>query len=213
MAEPVKRRYRSPARAAQAARTRASIIDAADALFREHGFGRATVKQIAEAAGVVPETVYATFGNKGAVLTAILDLRLAPDGEDRVVDRPDWLALADSVDQRELLRSFADVYAAMAERVRPVAEVLRTAKAVDPEMAIVRDDLERHRHASMRTVAEWLVERGPVKVSVDRAADIIWTIASPDVSRMLCDVQGWSREEYARWLEESLAAALLDPSS
>lgn len=213
MAEPVKRRYRSPARAAQAARTRASIIDAADALFREHGFGRATVKQIAEAAGVVPETVYATFGNKGAVLTAILDLRLAPDGEDRVVDRPDWLALADSVDQRELLRSFADVYAAMAERVRPVAEVLRTAMAVDPEMAIVRDDLERHRHASMRTVAEWLVERGPVKVSVDRAADIIWTIASPDVSRMLCDVQGWSREEYARWLEESLAAALLDPSS
>ena len=42
-----------------------------------------------------------------------------------------------------------------------------------------------------------------------RAAQIFWALASPDVARMLRDVQGWTTGEYAAWLEETLAAALL----
>jgi DnaJ-domain-containing protein 1 len=104
---------------------------------------------------------------------------------------------------------FARDYAAMAERVRPVAEVLRTAKAVEPEMAAVREEIEGHRFQYMRTIAQWLAERATLRVPVDRAAHIIWALASPDVGRMLCDVQGWTTVEYAAWLEETLAATLL----
>jgi hypothetical protein len=93
--------------------------------------------------------------------------------------------------------------------VRPISEVLRTAKAADPEMAAVRDEIEGHRHRYMHTIASWLAARGPLLVDVDRAADIIFTLASPDVGRMLCDDRGWSTGDYADWLDRTLAAALL----
>jgi hypothetical protein len=38
---------------------------------------------------------------------------------------------------------------------------------------------------------------------------IVWALASPDVGRMLCDIQGWTTGEYADWLEETLVATLL----
>jgi AcrR family transcriptional regulator len=215
MDRPVKRRYHSPTRQAQAARTRAQILEAAAALFQAGGFGGTTVSQIAEAAEVVPETIYATFGNKAGLLTALIDLRLAPEGQSSILDRPELVALAREPDQRALLRGFARDYAVMSERVRPISEVLRTAKAVDSDMAAVRDEIEGHRHRFMRTIATWLADRGPLLVDVDRAADMIWTLASPDVGRMLCDVRGWSTDQYAQWLEDTLASALLpraDPS-
>lgn len=211
MTEPVKRRYHSPTRQAQAAQTRAQILDAADHLFRNQGFGRATVREIAEAADVVPETVYAIFGTKARLLTALIDLRLAPDGQTSILDRPEAVALSHEPDQRRLLRGFTRDYAAISERVRPISEVLRTAKAADPEMAAVRDELEGYRYRYMHTIASWLAARGPLLVDVDRAADIIFTLASPDVGRMLCDDRGWTTDDYADWLDGTLAAVLLPP--
>jgi hypothetical protein len=108
-----------------------------------------------------------------------------------------------------MLRLFARDYAAMSERVRPVSEVLRTAKAVEPEMAAVREEIEAHRLQYIRTIVRWLAERARLRVPADRAAHIVWALASPDVGRMLCDVQGWTTGEYAAWLEETLAATLL----
>jgi hypothetical protein len=61
----------------------------------------------------------------------------------------------------------------------------------------------------MRTIARWLAERARLRVTEGRAAQIVWALASPDVARMLCDVQGWTTGEYAAWLEETLAATLL----
>jgi AcrR family transcriptional regulator len=211
MAEPVKRRYHSPARQAQAARTREQILEAADRLFRSQGFGATSVREIAEAADVVPETIYATFGSKARLLTALIDVRLAPDRQASILERPEVVALADEPDQRRLLRAFARDYAAMSARVRPISEVLRTAKAVDPDMASIRTEIEGHRYRYMHTIAEWLAERGPLNVTVERAADIIWTLASPDVGRMLCDDRGWSTDEHADWLEASMTALLLPP--
>jgi hypothetical protein len=63
----------------------------------------------------------------------------------------------------------------------------------------------------MRTIAGWLAERATLRVPQDRAAHIVWALASPEVGRMLCDVQGWTTAEYAAWLAETLAATLLTP--
>ncbi|MEO7430336.1 MAG: helix-turn-helix domain-containing protein, partial [Acidimicrobiales bacterium] len=62
--EPVKRSYDSSRRRAQAAETRAVIVRAGCDLFIEQGYGRTTVADIARAAGVSVETIYASFGNK-----------------------------------------------------------------------------------------------------------------------------------------------------
>ena len=210
MIEPVKkRRYRSDLRQQQAARTRSAIVDAAADLFVSKGYARTSVRAIAEQAGVAPDTVYAVFGNKVRVLTAVIDARLAPPGVDNVMDRPEAQAVRDETDQQAQLHRFARDIASLSTRVRPVYEVLRTAAAAEPEVRAVFDEMEAHRLTNMGRLAAWLSERGPLRVDQKTAATIIWVLASPDVARMLCDVQGWSEQDHADWLERLLARALL----
>src|SRR5215467_14018836 len=210
MGRPVNaRRYHSPVREEQAARTRQRILDAAEELFVQQGYGTTSIRQIAEAATVAPDTVYATFGSKTRLLTAVIDIRLVPGGAS-VLDRPEVQALRDETDPRSFLRLFARDYAEMSARARPISEVLRTAKAVEPEMAAVRDEIEGYRFNYMQTIVQWLAKRTKLRLPVSRAAQVAWTLASPDVGRMLCDVQGWTTDQYASWLEDTLVATLLE---
>jgi len=216
MNEPVKRRpYVSALRKEQAARTRMLITEAAAELFVSEGYPRTTVRAIAERAGVAPDTVYAVFGSKVGVLTAVLNVRLAPSGEASVMDRAESRAVRDEPDQRRQLHRFACDMAGVSEQIRPIYEVLRTAGAAEPEVGQVFTEMERHRLAHMRQLAGWFARRGPLGVSQDRAADILFVLASPDVARMLCDVRGWSQAQHAAWLETMLGCALLpeDPGT
>ena len=104
---------------------------------------------------------------------------------------------------------FAKEITLLSARVRPVFEILRTASAVEPEMAAVYAEQEEFRRRNMRLVAGWIDARGPLRVDVERAAEIMWVLASPDVARLLCDVRGWSVDEHAAWLEETLVRSLL----
>src|SRR5581483_10799254 len=126
------------------------------------------------------------------VLTAVIDARLAPAGVDNVMDRPEAQAVRAEPDQRNQLRRFAADIASLSTRVRPIFEVLRTASAADPDVRAVFEEMEAHRFTNMSRVVTWLAERGSLRVDRDRAAAIIWTLASPDVARMLCDVRGWT---------------------
>jgi AcrR family transcriptional regulator len=208
---PVKKRaYSSPVRQEHAALTRSRILEAAGDLFVSQGYGRTTIRQIAEAAQVSPDTVYAVFGSKARVLTALIDQRLAPaPGIENVLDRPEATAVRDETDQRRQIHYFARDMATISTRVRPVYEILRTAAAVEPEMASIRAEMDAYRLRNMRQAAEWIAARGPLRMNVERAGEIIWTLASPDVSRMLCDDRGWSQNEYAEWLEDTLVSVLL----
>src|ERR1019366_8522633 len=53
------------------AEIRDSILAAAGALFTEHGYARATVNQIAKAAGIAPSNVYVYFESKLKIMFAI----------------------------------------------------------------------------------------------------------------------------------------------
>lgn len=211
MPKPVKKRaYTSVVRQEQAASTRARILQAAGERFLSNGYGRTTIREIAETANVADDTVYAVFGTKARVLTALIDQRLAPAaGVDNVMHRPEAQAVRDEPDQRRQLGLFARDMAAVSTRVRPVYEILRTASAVEPEMAEIYAQMNAHRLTNMRRVAGWVAEHGPLRVEVDRAGEIIWALASPDVARMFCDGQGWSEDQYAQWLEDTLARVLL----
>ena len=68
MTPTVKRRYDSTRRDEQARETRERIIRAALDLFVAHGYGCTTIADVARVAGVSPETVYATLGNKANLL-------------------------------------------------------------------------------------------------------------------------------------------------
>jgi AcrR family transcriptional regulator len=212
MTKAVKSRpYASPLRQEQAAQTRARILDAARALFERDGFARTTVKSIAAAAKVAPDTVYATFGTKVRVLTGLIDRELTASADaTSVTDRPEAHAVRDEPNQLEQLRLFARDIATVLERVRPVYEILHNAAAVDAELLAVTQEMDNNRLKQLRTIAGWLAARGPLRVDVERASEIIWAIASPDVARMLCDGRGWTVDDYARWLEDTLVRTLLD---
>jgi AcrR family transcriptional regulator len=61
--------------------TRATIIDAAEALFYEHGLQSASVDAIAARAGVTKRTLYYHFASKDALIAAYLAARDAPTVE------------------------------------------------------------------------------------------------------------------------------------
>jgi len=120
------------------------------------------------------------------MLTALIDQRLAPAaGVENVLERPEAQTVRDEPDQRRQLHLFAGDMAAVSARVRPVYEILRTASAVDPEMAAIRTEMDDYRLRNMRKAANWIAAHGPLRVDIARAGDIIWALASPDASRML----------------------------
>jgi AcrR family transcriptional regulator len=211
MGKPVKKRsYSSAVRQEQAARTRTRIVEAAGTLFETNGYARTTIREIAEHADVASDTVYAVFGSKARVLTAIIDSRLAPGGDrGNVMDRPEAQAVRDEPDQRRQFHLFARDMAATAARVRGVFEILRTASAVDPEMAAIYAEMNGYRLRNMERFVGWVAAQGPLRVEVDRAAEIIWALASPDVATMLRDGRGWSEAQHAEWLEDALVRTLL----
>jgi AcrR family transcriptional regulator len=214
MTKPVKRRrYDSPVRQEQAAHTRARIVEAAGELFLAQGYARTTVRQIAEAAGVAVDTVYATFGTKPRVLTALIDERLAGGTTvGNVMERPEALAVRDETDQRRQLTLLARDLANVVVRVGPVFELLRTAASVEPTMAEVYAEMQGHRLDNMRRAMTWIADRGPLRVPVERATETLWALAAPDTARLLVHGRGWSTAQYADWLADVLTRTLLDPA-
>ena len=74
------------------------IVEAALALFTEHGFDRTSIAQIARAAGITPNTVYWYVADKDALLVAALDQllgqaleELAARAEERLVEQVLWV--------------------------------------------------------------------------------------------------------------------------
>jgi AcrR family transcriptional regulator len=205
-----KRKYSSAVREEQAARTRTRILDAAAELFLERGYARTTMKDIAVQADVARDTVHAIFGSKARVLAALIDYRLVPDGSvTNVTQLPEALAIKDEVDQRKQIGLFGKFIAGISTELRPVFEILRTASAVEPEMAKVFEEMDQFRMNNMQTYASWIAARGPLRVSTRQAGEMIWALASLDVARMLCDELGWTEPQHARWLSDTLIRTLL----
>lgn len=210
----VKRRtYTSPLRAEQARRTRYEVIKAAQALFIEHGYGPTTIEAIGMAAGVAADTVYHLFKTKRGLLKEVMDVSVGGDAREvAVLDREDPQAMRAETDQRKQVVMFAAGMSSQLERVRPLDDILRSAAAVDPAIARLREDLQlRQRRTGMTTVASWIAARGPLRagLTVDEAAAIIWTSTSPEVHKMLRVDWDWSPQRYEAWLRDTLLYALL----
>jgi AcrR family transcriptional regulator len=212
MSRPVKRRpYDSPVRQEQAAQTRARIVESAGELFVAQGYGRTTIRQIAEAAGVAVDTVYATFGSKPRVLTAVIDERLsAGSGAANVMDRPEAVAVRDETDQHRQVQLLGRYLATVVTGVMPVFEMLRSAAAAEPAIAEVYAEMQGYRLQNMRRAIDWIAARGPLRLPPVEAAETLWALASPDTARQLMVGQGWSAERYGEWLADVLGRAILD---
>lgn len=210
MAEDGKRRYRSERRRDQAEQTRVRVLDAAREVFTEHGFDGASVNAVAEAAGVSPETVYARFGNKRALLGEVAQRAVRGDDPLPVPQQEGPRRLRASTDQREQLGIFARDIVPRIERAGPVLFVVAAAAPAHPELAELLDRLHADRYRNLGLLLEALLANGPLRLSRERATETVWALASPELHRLLTTQRGWSRRRYVAWFEQSLAELLLE---
>lgn len=212
MTEPVKRAYNSPRRRAQAASTRREILEAAQRLFESRGYAATTIAAVATEAGVAPKTIYVTFGSKGGVLRALWNLRLRGDEAETPVAERSWyrevLAEPDPVRQLHLMGHHSRL---VKLRVGPLLDVIHSAAPANPEIAALWERIQREFHANQRAIVESIAARDALRpeLSVDRAADILWTLNHPSLWQLLVQERGWSPEEHERWVVASACAQLL----
>ena len=127
---------------AKAEETRAKILDTALRLFRERGFDRTTMRDVATEAGVATGAAYYYFRSKEELVMAFY-LRTAEDARDQFA-----AALASTKDLRKRLRALIEIKLRQFEDHRSLLTALLKA-GVDPrdplspfgkETAEVRDD-------------------------------------------------------------------------
>lgn len=201
-------------RADQRRATRRRIIDAAAALFIEHGYATTTLEQVAERAGVAVQTVYFHYGNKRTLLKEAVDLAAAGDDEPvPVLERP-WneaMHAADDVDG--VLSIWARNGAEIFERIAPIMGVVRDAAVVDAEMAEQWSTNESQRLTAFRELAALLDDRGDLRADLDveQATDLVFALNSVEVYLLLTRSRGWTTEQWERWLTQTLRASLVEP--
>jgi AcrR family transcriptional regulator len=210
---PTKRRYDASRRREQARMRRRRILEAAQTLFLADGYFATPVAAIAVAAEVSEDLVFRLFGSKCGVLKEVMDVAVGGDDEPTpLLERAGPQAMRACPDQRRQLRLLAAGVTEQLTRLRPLNDLMRSAAAVEPEIAVLRDDVnQRQRRAAMTTVASWIAANGPLRdgMSTDDAGAVIWTLASPEVHRALTLDCGWSGERFRDWLCHTLIASLL----
>jgi len=200
------------------AQTGRDILSAAGALFRERGYGAASVSLIAREAGVAVETIYRAFGSKGNLFKAVVEATVAggPTRADVPVEqRPAVRAVIEESDPVRQLELYAATQPGIHRRSGPLLRALRDVAASDPELAALWHDLESARLTGQGRLAGMLAERGSLRpgLNIDEARDVTWTLCSLAVYDHLVIERGWSDERYRAWLAATLAGALLRRSA
>lgn len=206
------RGYHSPLRREQARATQRAVLDAARRLFVEGGYVATTMNAIAAEARVSPETVYALFKNKRSLLTRLVEVTIVGDDAPvRVADR-EWVAqLRDEPDPRRAVQVLARNGRLILQRMMPIYEVLRGAAAADPGAAAVLERYRSQRFIGQRQILRTLTSRHPLRegLTASMAADILFTVGSPETYGLLVRDRRWSAARFERWYADTLARLLL----
>jgi AcrR family transcriptional regulator len=214
MAESVKRTYDSSRRQEQARQTRREILRAAHDLFVEHGYGRTTIADVARAAGVSPETIYATYKNKATLLHRVWDVTVGGDDEAVVFhERPEVMAIRAEPDLRKRLAMQARFSTATARRMTPFLLALQGAAASEASAAQMLDEVGRQRYAGIGVMAAEAAATGQLAVSEQECRDLVWATTDGTLWHQLVNGRGWTDERFADWLGRMWVASLVEPTS
>jgi AcrR family transcriptional regulator len=210
LARNVKRRYDSSRRRAQADETRSAIVRAARDLFIAQGYGRTTIADIAGAAGVSVETIYAAFGNKATLLHKAWDITVGGDDADIVFhERPEVVAIRGEPDLAKRLTLHAAFSTKTAQRIAPFQLMVQSAAGADPAAAAMLEEMGRQRLAGMTVMATEAATTGQLAVTVDECRDVMWSMTDGMLWHRLVTERGWTNERFAQWLGQMWVGLLL----
>ena len=85
------------------------------------------------------------------------------------------------------------------------------AAAGDPEMATLLDDMDEDRRQRMSLNARFLRDAGHLRrdVTLEHAADILWTYSSPELYQLLVLRRGWSVKKWSQFIVQAMTDAPL----
>ncbi|WJL94787.1 helix-turn-helix domain-containing protein [Microbacterium sp. ET2] len=203
------RSYSSPRRQADAARTRAAIVDAAAESFTEVGYVATTMKGIAERAGVSVQSVHLA-GPKSALLIAAFERAFAGDeGRHSLSERPAMAEIMARADAADAIRGWLDYVAQANARTAGLVRAMGVAGETDQAAAEVVADLDARRRADIGLAARWLVGRGLLQSdAVEQATDELNYLVGPETYAFFVTRSGWSERRYRDWLENTLRRLL-----
>jgi AcrR family transcriptional regulator len=208
----VKRAYDGSRRAAATRATKRQVVETARRLFLETGYPATTMTRIADESGVPPATVYRLFGSKRGILKAVVDVSFG--GDDEAIEfrhRPEVQAAFAAEDPGAMLDAFAHVHRGVIHRAGAFQHVLATSAVVDDEAAEMLEIVRRQRHQGQSRIVRDLARRKALRAGLTKraAADIVYTVLSPEVFRILTVERGWTEEQHEAWVARTLRAQLL----
>ena len=210
MKQPVKRTYDASRRRAQARDTQRTVLRAAHDLFVEQGYGRTTIRQVADRAGVSPETIYATFKNKATLLHRTWDVTVGGDDDEVLLhERPEVKAIRAEPDLARRFALHARFSTATARRMTPFVRSVQGAAASEPSAAAMAAEMERQRLEGISVMAREAAATGQLKVTEEECRDLIWATTDGHLWHQLVVGRGWSDEKYADWLGRTWIALLV----
>jgi AcrR family transcriptional regulator len=201
-----KRPYNSKARNAQAAITRARILSSAKVYFESEGFENVTIEKIAEAASVSIPTVYALFQSKRGVLRALMDEALPQNEFHELVEK----SIQEKCPEARLALS-AKIARQIYDAERAQMGIFRGAAVLAPEFRELENEREKRRYERQEVTIKAMIKEHSLskQLSSTKARDILWALTGRDLYRMLVVDQGWSSNEYEKWLTQSLISSLI----
>jgi AcrR family transcriptional regulator len=204
----VKREYDSNRRQRQAAQTRADILQTARRLFAERGYPATTIEAIATEAEVSGATVYAGFGSKAGILSALQRLMQEEvDYDDRVRELE-----AAAGNPPEQIAAGVRISVSFPAQHSDIIAALLSARGVDPDVDkfLQRGLVVEHRNG-WGALASLLASQNALRagLSEKEAGDLGAALTRVEVYRVLSGELGWSRDRITEVLTNVVRSALL----
>ena len=115
------------------------------------------------------------------------------------------------LDPAAIMREWSTITSEVAATVMPVRLLTRSAAATDADMAALVAASDQARLERMLDHARFLADRGHLRpgVTVEEAADVLWTCSSLELYELLVLKRGWALPRYAAFLADFMITALL----
>jgi hypothetical protein len=97
-------------------------------------------------------------------------------------------------------------------RLAPLVQVLQQAAAGDAALGALWQEITERRAANMRLFAAELARTGELRpgLPVAEAADVLWSMNSPEFYLLLVSQRGWDPDRYQQWLADAWQRLLLE---
>lgn len=189
--------------------TRERILEAALELLVEHG-ANATMREVADRAGVSRQTVYLHFANRTELLTELVTWT-----DTQRFDLSAYFAPVEEVTEPvDRLAAFVDAALRYQPLIAPVARALMdAADHGDPAAAAAFDNRMTARLQGCRDIVTRLADAGHLAphLTIETAADLLWSVIGLRLWADLTEARGWrhdhARSELVRLARRALTSA------